>query len=178
MAFGDGSVRYVDQNQFATLRHADTPDQTPEFTSPTKLPPAKDSIESANERQEENAFSRVQSLQQRVNHSNNLKKMAEGHFYFRPRDGIRAPLRPEHLTTYPAMNKELRAAISDGTYVWYFGWEPRVSFAKEKTKSLWYDFTSWVCLYISGLGAGLLLAGLVMLMKRSNSAQVTAREPA
>ncbi len=48
--------------------------------------------------------------------------MAVDHFGFHPRDGIRVPLKPEHFKTYPGMTDELRKAISNGTYVWYFGW--------------------------------------------------------
>ena len=177
VAFGDGAVRRVDPVSFSTLRHADLPDQTPEFISPAKVPPAKQPTEHADEQQEQNASDRVQAVQERINHANNLKKMAKGHFYFQARDGIRVPLKPEHLTTYPGMNDELRTAISDGTYVWYFGWEPRVSYAAEKHRALWYDFASWVCVYIAGFGAGSLLAGLLLVIRRSDKAQVTGNGP-
>jgi hypothetical protein len=178
VAFGDGAVKYVDHEQFATLRHADSPDQTPEFISPSRMPPAKEANENVDERREENASERAQAVQERINHANNLKQMAKGHFYFQPRDGIRVPLKPEHLTTYPAMSDELREAISDGTYVWYFGWEPRVSFAAEKARALWYEFASWASVYVAGFGAGALLAGLVLLMKRSEPAQISDPAPA
>jgi hypothetical protein len=168
VAFGDGSVKYVDREKFATLRHADTPDQAPEFVSPLKRPSADEPTENIDEQQSENSLSRVQ---ERISHSNNLKQMAVDHFRFKPRDGIRVPLKPEHFMTYPAMTDELRKAISDGTYVWYFGWEPVVSYDTEKTRALWYDFASWASIYFASLGAGLLLAGLVLVMKHPNPTQ-------
>ncbi len=174
VAFGDGSVRYVDREQFATLRHADTPDHPPEFISPVKVPPADKPRENAGEPQGESTLSRAQ---ERINHSNNLKRMAVDHFRFQPRDGIQVPLKPEDFGTYYGMTDELRRAISDGTYVWYFGWEPTVSYATERTRALWYDFASWASVYIAGFGAGSLLAGLVLVMKRSNPALVAGSEP-
>ncbi len=170
VAFGDGSVKYVGREQFAKLRHADSPDQTPEFISPVKVPTVDESTEIANERQGENAPRSVEAIQERIKHSNNLKQMAEGHFYSRPRDGLRVPLKPEHLSTYPAMSDELRKAIADGTYVWYFGWQPRVLYTAERTKALWYDFASWASVYVAGFGAGAMLAGLVLVRKQTKPA--------
>ncbi len=163
VAFGDGSVRYVDREEFATLRHADHPDQPPEFISPVKRPAADTPIENAGELVGESTLS---DAQDRINHSNNLKRMAVDHFGFRPRDGIRVPLKPEHFKTYFGMTNELREAISDGTYVWYFGWEPVVSYAAERTRALWYAWASWASVYFAGFGAGSLLAGLILVMKR------------
>lgn len=175
VAFGDGSVRYVDPQQFATLRHADTPDQPPEFTSPIKEPSENKPRENADEQPGRNALSRAQ---ERINQSNNLKRMAVDHFGFQPRDGIRVPLKPQHFRTYPGMTDELQKAISDGTYVWYFGWDPIVSYAAERTKALWYEFASWASVYIAGFGAGSLLAGLTLVIKRPNPMRVTGNKSA
>ncbi len=49
VAFGEGSVRHVNPEHFAALRHADAPDQQPEFTSPIKVPSADKSSENADE---------------------------------------------------------------------------------------------------------------------------------
>lgn len=175
VAFGDGAVRYVDSEQFATLVHADTPDQAPEFISPIKESLASDLKQNTNEQQENDALSRAQ---ERIKHANNLKKMAVDHIQFQPRDGIRVPLKPEHFKTYSWMNDELRDAISDGTYVWYFGWEPFVSYHSEKTRALWYEFASWASTYFAGFGAGLLLAGLVLVIRRPKQTLVTGNESA
>jgi hypothetical protein len=190
VAFGDGSVRYVDREQFATLRHADIPDQPPEFTSPIKEPTADEPRENADEQQDNSelglALKNESLVQERIKHSSNLKRMAEDHFSFRPRDGIRRPLKPEHFTSYPGMTDELRKAISDGTYIWYFGWDPidskyyeeiKASAAAE-TKALWYDFTSWASIYFAGFGAGSFLAGLTLLIKRPNPTLVERNESA
>lgn len=182
VAFGDGSVRYVDREYFATLRHADTPDQPPEFISPVKEPPEESPRENADERRGESSLQMaligVQEAQERMTHSNNLKRMVVDHFGFRRRDGIRVPLKPEHFNTYPGMTDELRKAILDGTYVWYFGWEPTISYATERTRALWYDFASWASVYIVGFGIGSLLAGLILVMKRSNPTLAAGSEPA
>lgn len=173
VAFGDGAVRYVDSEQFATLLHADTPDQTPEFFSPIKEPLAGNPRENTDEQQGKDALSLAQ---ERIRHANNLKKMAVDHIQFQPRDGIRVPLKPEHFKTYPMMTDELREAISDGTYVWYFGWEPVVSYHSEKTRALWYEFASWASTYFAGFGAGSLLAGLVLVIKRPKQTLVAGNE--
>lgn len=177
VAFGDGSVRYVTQEVFSTLRHANTPDQTPEFISPIKAPPSEESVKKGDELPEANVLSQVQATQERIKHSNNLKQMANGHFAFRPRNGARVPLKPEHLANYYGMDSELRNGIADGTYVWYFGWEPSISYTAERTRALWYDYISWACVYLAGFGAGSLLAGLVLLMKRTATAKQTGIEP-
>ncbi len=173
VAFGDGAVRYVDREQFATLLHADTPDQTPEFISPIKKPLTSDPKENTDEQPGNDVLS---SAQERIMHANNLKKMAVDHIQFQPRDGIRVPLKPEHFKTYSIMTDELREAISDGTYVWYFGWEPVVSYHSEKTRALWYDFASWASIYCAGFGAGLLLAGLVLMIRRPQQTLVAGTE--
>jgi len=182
VAFGDGSVRYIDREHFATLRHADTPDQPPDFISPFKEPPEESPRENADERRGESSLQMaligVQEAQERMTHSDNLKRMVVDHFGFRPRDGIRVPLKPEHFKTYPWMTDELRNAIFDGTYVWYFGWEPTISYATERTTALWYDFASWASVYILGFGIGSLLAGLVLVMKRSNPTLAASSEAA
>ncbi len=173
VAFGDGSVKYVEQEEFATLRHADFPEYPPEFISPVKKPPSAELTEGADQQPRVNALS---SAQERIKHGNNLKQMAVDHFHFQPRDGFRVPLKPEHFKTYPGMTDELRTAIFDGTYVWYFGWEPTVSYTAEKSKALWYDFASWASLYIAGLGAGAVLTAVVMAMKHSDAARHAGRE--
>ena len=61
--------------------------------------------------------------------------------------------------------------------MWHFGWDATVSHAAEKTKALWYEFASWASVYIAGFGAGALLAGLILLMKRSGLALVSGSEP-
>ena len=175
VAFGDGSVRYVDSEQFATLLHADTPDQTPEFISPIKEPLAGELNGNTDEQQGKTALSRAQ---ERINHADNLKKMAVDHFRFQPRDGIRVPLKPEHFKSYPVMSDELRKAISDGTYAWYFGWEPVVSYHTEKIRARWYDFASWASTYFAGFGAGLLLAGLVLVIRRPKQTLVAGNRSA
>jgi hypothetical protein len=175
VAFGDGAVKYVDREQFAKLRHADTPDQPPEFVSPAKEPSGDESSQQVDQQEGTNALARAQ---ERINHSNNLKQMAVDHLRFKPRDGIRVPLKPEHFNSYRGMPDELRKAISDGTYVWYFGWEPIVSYATERTRALWYDFASWASIYLAALGAGSLLAGLVLMMKGEKPTPVAIRESA
>jgi hypothetical protein len=183
VALGDGSVRYVDREQFVTLRHADPPDHPPEFSSPIKEPAADEPTENADVHQDNSeiglALQNENLVQERIKHSSNLKWMAEDHFSFRPRDGIRRPLKPEHFTSYPGMTDELRKAISDGTYVWYFGWDPIDSNYYEETKAssdaaskaLWYDFASWASVYLAGFGAGSLLASLTLWMKCRNPLQ-------
>ncbi len=175
VAFGDGSVKYVDPERFATLSHADTPDQPPEFISPVKEPPADKLRENGDERQGESVISRAQ---ERINHGNNLKRMAMDHFRFRARSGIRVPLKPEHFVTYFGMPDDLRKGISDGTYIWYFGWQPTVSYAAEKARALWCDFVSWASIYVAGFGAGLLLAASILVMKRPQPAQVASVDTA
>ena len=172
VAFGNGAVRYVDREQFAKLVHADTPDQPPEFISPTKEPMAAEPKENPDEPQGD-VLSRAQ---ERIKHANNLKKMAVDHIQFQPRDGIRVPLKPEHFKTYRMMSDELREAISDGTYVWYFGWEPVVSYHSEKARALWYDFASWASIYFAGFGAGTLLAVLVLFIKHPKRTRVSSNE--
>ena len=163
VAFGDGSVRYVSREKFASLRHADNPDQTPEFISPVKQPSEDESSALAEAKQENSVIS---NAQERIKHSDNLKKMALDHFHFQPRDGIRVPLKPEHFKTYGWMPEELRKSILDGTYVWYFGWDPIVSYASERTAALRYDFANWASIYLASLGGGLLLGAFVLMMKR------------
>jgi hypothetical protein len=177
VAFGDGSVRYVDPEEFATLRHADTPDQPPEFTSPVKEMSAVEQSENADEHQDNSelglALRNARLAQERIKHSSNLKRMAEDHFRFQSRDGIRRPLKPEHFTSYPGMTDELRKAIADGTYVWYFGWDPIDSDYYEEdeavdasnTEANWYEFASWASVYLASFGVGSLLAGLTLLIK-------------
>ncbi len=175
VAFGDGSVRYVEQAEFAQLRHADTPDQTPEFISPIKEPSVDEVKDDIDEQKQGNPVSRAQN---RITHSNNLKQMAIGHFRFRPRDGIRIPLKPEHFMTHSAMSDELKNSISDGTYVWYFGWAPTVSYAAEKTRAIWYELASLASIFIGGWGVGTILGALVLAMKRSALAPVGSSNPA
>ena len=190
VAFGDGSVRYVDREEFATLRHADTPDQPPEFTSPVKKLSAGERKENADEQQDKSdlglALKYASLAEERIKHGNNLKRMAEDHFNFQPRDGIRRPLKPEHFTSYAGMTDELRTAIADGTYVWYFGWDPIDSnYYKEAeavdaadTQASWYEFASWGSIYLAGIGVGSLLAGLTLMIKRPNPTLVAGNESA
>lgn len=180
VAFGNGSVRYVDGEQFAKLRHADTPDYPPEFTSPKKQTSSENEKENADEKPGDSELGRAvinaSLTQERIEHSNNLKRMAEDHFNFSPRGSIRRPLKPEDFRSYPGMSDELRTAITDGTYVWYFGWDPIDSnyYAESKaydygtTKAAWYDFASWASIYFASYGVGSLFAGLILVIKNRN----------
>lgn len=190
VAFGDGSVRYVSREEFATLPHANTPDQPPEFTSPTKKPEADEQNENSQEQQDNSelaiALKNASLAEERIKHSNNLKWMAEDHFRFQPRDGIRRPLKPEHFVSYPGMPDELRQAISDGTYVWYFGWDPidskyyeqEKAYAAAESKAHWFEFLSWASIYCIGFGAGSLLAGLTLMIKSWKPKRVEESEQA
>lgn len=188
VAFGDGSVRYVDREQFAKLRHADTPDQPPEFTSPIKPLPAEDQSENADEKKDGSklglAIENARIAQERIAHSNNLKWMAEDHFNFSPQGNIRRPLKPEQFRSYLGMSDELRKAIADGTYVWYFGWDPidpsyyaeTKAYGYAETKAVWYYFASWASVYCACFGVGALFAGLTLVIKHRSTKLVRAEE--
>lgn len=180
VAFGDGSVRYVDPEQFESLRHAETPDYAPEFHSPKKQATLDDKNVNADEKKGDSelglAVKDAGLVQERIEHSNNLKRMAEDHFNFLPQGSVRRPLKPEHFRSYPGMSDELRTSIKDGTYVWYFGWDPIDSnyymeseaYEYGTTKALWYQFASWASIYFAGYGLGSLFAGLILVIKSRN----------
>jgi hypothetical protein len=173
VAFGDGSVGYLTKDEFLASLKAEPPDYEPRFISPRKSHP---SVQDGAQPENPNNTPRptdpagiVREAEERARIGTFLKRLAVAHFALISRADGRPPLDPSELQAEARLNEKELAELTDGTYVWSFGWQPYIKPKYTMAQVQQSLKLSWLSLHAFVASLGFLLYASVMLVRGRSS---------